>query len=308
MKSSRGFVTPVALILGLAVLFFAGPSVYNNQAFFLSTAVFMILALGLNLIYGFTGYLPFGYAVFVGMGAYGFAMGIKFGMPIYLAFLFSIFLSVVLAVVLLPLFRLRSHYFSIATLAAFEAVYYLVGSDYAKSYTGGPYGITLANVYQPGTIYIIAFLSLAFAVFVNAWVRGSRMGLALRAIRDNPLSASMDGVNVPVTRGLDWLLSALIAGLAGTIYGWYISFFYPETVFSLTFSLFVITFVIFGGMGTLVGPVIGVVTLYSLYDVVGISYPYYFDMIFGVLLVLLILFLPGGLSQVVERLIRRKLP
>lgn len=308
VKSRRELATPTGLVLGLAVLFFVGPLLYSNRAFFFTMAVFMILAFGLNLIYGYTGYLPFGYAVFLGMGAYGLAIGIKLGFPVPLAFLFSIAVSAALAVILLPLFRLRSHYFSIATLAAFEAVYYVVGNDHLTAYTGGPYGVTLVSIYQPQTVYLLAFAMLLVGVGANVWMKGSRMGLALQAIRDNPLAASMDGVNVPTMRGLSWIMSAVVAGTSGALYGWYISFFYPDTVFSLTTSVFVITFVIFGGLGTVLGPAIGVGVLYSLYDVVGISYPYYFEMIFGLLLVVLVLFLPRGVSQLVERYSGRRLP
>ena len=90
------------------------------------------------------------------------------------------------------------------------------------------------------------------------WLRNSRFGLALQAIRDDPVSAGMAGVSVVRGRTIAWLLSALVAGLVGGVFAWHISVFYPDTAFDLGISIFATVFVLFGGATTLTGPLLGV--------------------------------------------------
>ena len=97
------------------------------------------------------------------------------------------------------------------------------------------------------------------------------------------------------------LLSALIAGFAGGVFAWYVSVFYPETVFSGEFTIFAIVFALFGGTATVLGPIFGVLILYGIYNAVGISTPQYFQLIYGVLIMGLVLFLPNGLVSLFRR-------
>jgi branched-chain amino acid transport system permease protein len=133
------------------------------------------------------------------------------------------------------------------------------------------------------------------------FVRNSRFGMALQAIRDDPISAGMAGINVVRERIIAWLLSALIAGLAGSVFAWYVSVFYPETVFSGEFTIFAIVFALFGGNATVIGPILGVIILYGIYNAVGISTPQYFQLIYGALIMGLVLFLPNGLVSLLRR-------
>ena len=96
-----------------------------------------------------------------------------------------------------------------------------------------------------------------------------------------------------------------VAGLAGGSYAWTVSVFYPEAVFDVATSIFAIVFVLFGGAGTLAGPLLGVVLLYGLYNAIGITVPQYFQLIYGLLIMLLVLFLPNGLVSLFSRRGRR---
>jgi branched-chain amino acid transport system permease protein len=89
--------------------------------------------------------------------------------------------------------------------------------------------------------------------------------------------------------------------LAGGAYAWNLSVFYPEAVFTLQISVFAIVFSLFGGVGTVIGPIIGAGVLYSLYSAIGISEPQYFQLIYGGLIVLLVLFMPGGVLSLLTR-------
>jgi len=292
-----------ALIAAITLLVFGFvPYIYNNQFLLFNMMMYMALAQGLNIIYGYTGYLPFGYVGFFGVGAYGGALAITFlHWSPYLAVLTGGGVAVLVGIILIPLFRLSGAYFSIANLAAAEALYYIVANPHLESITQGPYGISLPHVYDPNGAYWTMLFILLFALVLSGLIRGSPFGLALAAIRENPLSASMSGVNVVKLRSISWLLSALVAGLAGAAFGWYISVFYPETVFSLGIGVFTIVFVLFGGIGTVLGPLVGTVILYGAYNYIGISTPQYFQLAYGLIIVFLVLFLPNGLVSLAKR-------
>ncbi len=298
----RGVREFLTVALPLLVALALAPLVYSNELLLFNFIVFLIVAQGLNAIYGFTGYLPFGYVGFFGAGAYGFALAVMHldASPL-LAMACAGVAAVALGVVLTPLLRLSGAYFAIANLAAAQAVYQVISNPALQDVTKGPYGVTLSSVFAPALSYGVALIILAATLALIAWLRNARFGLALQAIREDPVSAAMAGVAVVRGRTIAWLLSALIAGLAGGVFAWHISVFYPETAFDLSFSIFAIVFTLFGGAATQLGPILGVLLLYGLYNVIGITVPQYFQLIYGVLIVLLVLFLPDGLASLATR-------
>ena len=290
------------ILLPVVAAFAILPSLYSNHLLLFNFIIFMTLAQGLNVIYGFTGYLPFGYVGFFGAGAYGFSlMVIHLQSPPLLALGVGAAAAVVLALILTPLFRLSGAYFSIANLAAALAILQVVSNPNLENITKGPYGISLTGVFNPTLAYGIALAILAATLALVIYLRHSHFGMALRAIREDPISAGMAGINVVRERILAWLLSALVAGLAGGVFAWYVSVFYPETVFSVEFTIFAIVFVLFGGSATVIGPILGVVILYGIYNAVGISTPQYFQLIYGGLIMGLVMFLPNGLVSLLQR-------
>jgi branched-chain amino acid transport system permease protein len=290
------------ILVPLVALFAIAPSVYSNHLLLFNFMVFMMLAQGVNVIYGFTGYLPFGYVGFFGAGAYGFSlMVLHLQAPPLVALAVGAAAALALGLLLTPLFRLSGAYFSIANLAAALAVLQVVSNPNLEEITKGPYGISLSGVFDPTFAYATALAILAATVFLVIYLRNSRFGMALQAIREDSISASMSGINVVRERVIAWLLSALIAGLAGGVFAWYVSVFYPETVFSGEFTIFAIVFALFGGTATVLGPILGVAILYGIYNAVGISTPQYFQLIYGVLIMALVLFLPNGLVSLFRR-------
>jgi branched-chain amino acid transport system permease protein len=290
------------ILVPLVALFAIAPSIYSNHLLLFNFMVFMMLAQGVNVIYGFTGYLPFGYVGFFGAGAYGFSlMVLHLQAPPLVALAVGAAAALALGLLLTPLFRLSGAYFSIANLAAALAVLQVVSNPNLEEITKGPYGISLSGVFDPTFAYATALTILAATVFLVIYLRNSRFGMALQAIREDSISASMSGINVVRERVIAWLLSALIAGLAGGVFAWYVSVFYPETVFSGEFTIFAIVFALFGGTATVLGPILGVAILYGIYNAVGISTPQYFQLIYGVLIMALVLFLPNGLVSLFRR-------
>jgi len=295
-RHALAIVVPV--VGAMAVL----PALYGNHLLLFNFVVFMLLAQGVNVIYGFTGYLPFGYVGFFGTGAYGFSlMVVHLATPPLLALVAGGAAAVLLGLLLTPLLRLSGAYFSIANLAAALAVLQVVSNPDLQDITKGPYGIALNGIYQPTLAYGVALAILAATLMTVVYLRNSRFGMALQAIREDPISAGMAGINVVRERVIAWLISALIAGLAGSVFAWYVSVFYPETVFGSEFSIFAIVFALFGGPATVLGPLLGVIILYGIYNTIGITTPQYFQLIYGLLIMLLVLFLPNGLASLLRR-------
>ncbi|HUA07652.1 MAG TPA: branched-chain amino acid ABC transporter permease [Candidatus Acidoferrales bacterium] len=302
MTSKHPWITSGIALAVIAVFFLAAPSVYHNRSLLFSMMTFVALAQGLNLLYGFTGYLPFGYVGFFGTGAYTTSLLVLHTqVPVIGCVVIGGAVAVLVALILGPLLRLNGAYFSIANLAASQILYNIFSNQDLSTITGGPYGLKIDRVYDPvlsyGTMLVIVLLATALA----AYLRYSRFGLGIRAVHQDPTSAAMAGINVVRGRLIVWMFSAAVAGLAGGAYAWNLSVFYPDAVFTLQISVFAIVFALFGGVGTVIGPVIGAIVLDALYNGVGISTPQYFEFIYGLLIVLLVLFLPSGVVSLLQR-------
>lgn len=290
------------IALPLVAIFAVLPGVYQNHLLLFNFVIFLILAQGVNIIYGFTGYLPFGYVGFFGAGAYGFAVLVMhYQAPAVAAVLVAGVVGVIVGLLLTPLLRLSGAYFAIANLAASLAVLHLVANPALEPITRGPYGVSLSATFNPAHAYMAALVVLALTLGMVVFLKNSRFGLALQAVREDAVSASMAGVNVVRMRVIAWLASALVAGLAGGIYAWYVSVFYPDNVFSGEFSIFAIVFALFGGVASISGPIVGVVILYGVYNLIGFTTPQYFQLIYGLLIMGLVLFLPAGLVSLATR-------
>jgi branched-chain amino acid transport system permease protein len=205
------------------------------------------------------------------------------------------------AALLTPLLRLSGAYFAIASLAASLALLQIVANPRLEAITRGPYEVSLSGVFDPTLAYAVGLAILSGAIAVVVWLRNSRFGLALQAIRDDAISAAMAGVDVVRARVVAWMLSALIAGLIGGAFAWYVSVFYAETVFAGYYTNFALVFALFGGVNTAAGPLLGVALLYGTYNVIGISTPQYFQLIYGLLIMALLLFLPNGMVSLLRR-------
>ncbi len=302
MYRKKGIIYGLGITLLVIVLFIFLPNIYNNTSFLFNLMLYMALAEGLNIIYGFTGYLPFGYVGFFGAGAYSAALAILFlHFPPLIAVLVGGIGAFLIGIIFIPLLKLSGAYFAIANLAASQALYYIVANPNLEKITQGPYGISLANIYNPQVSYYVMLSILAFSMVTVIFIRFSDYGLALLSIKEDRVSASLAGINVPRERSIAWGLSSFIAGLSGGVYAWYVAVFYPTTVFSLEISVFVIVFVLFGGIGTLVGPLIGSLVLYSFYNFIGISTPQYFQLSYGLLIIIFALFIPNGILSIFEK-------
>lgn len=263
--------------------------------------VAIIMANGYNVIGGLAGYPSFGHAVFFGIGAYttGIAMN-TYGLP----FLPTVLLGAVVAalVALLtgpPLLRIRGHYFAIATIGLQIAVERLIEG---VQFFGGGSGWPTVVSYSQYELYLL-FVGLAIVSVGMVWaIRRSRFGYGLRALALNEEQAEMVGVPTGYYKTSAYVLSVIPVGLAGGLFAGWINFINLSTVFAIEISINMILYVILGGVGTLAGPIVGAVVLETSNQYLWSSLPNLHVMVYGLFMVLIVLYLPGGLMGAYEDL------
>jgi branched-chain amino acid transport system permease protein len=296
-----------ALLLVLASLAPVAANPYQ-LSFLLQLLMMVALAQSWNLISGMTGYVSFGHAVFFGVGAYTGALllvaGHNWGVVVALAALLSA--AVALPIGLLTL-RLRGPYFAIAMLGLNE-----VGRTVATLWvdlTEGGDGIALHPSLLP-TLETNYFTMLFLAILATlgiGMVLHSRFGLELKAIREDEGAAEMVGVNTIRDKIIAFAASAVIPGAVGAVYAYYTSFIDPTSVFLPALNIQMVVMVLLGGRGTLWGPVIGAVIIMSVREVTWAEFPALHSALLGVLMILVILFLPDGILSIFrKRGVRRR--
>jgi branched-chain amino acid transport system permease protein len=279
--------------------------------------LYALLAQAWNLLGGYCGQISLGNAVFFGIGAYtSSVLGLEAGLSPWLGMAAGMLLAVAVSQVIgYPCFRLRGHYFAIATIAVGEIVQTIVLNWDA---VGGARGINLPL--KPETLadfqfhrakwpYYYIALGLFAAVFgLTALVERSRLGYYFRAIREDPDAAQSLGVPLTRYKLMAIALSAAFSALGGTFYAQYVLFIDPESVFPLTLSILICLVAVLGGVGTLWGPLLGAVILIPLSEATRVYYGGTGKavdlMIYGGLIVLVAVFQPGGLAALLGRAAR----
>ncbi|HEX8599786.1 MAG TPA: branched-chain amino acid ABC transporter permease [Chloroflexia bacterium] len=297
------------------------------------TAAFTLLALGLNIVVGYAGLLDLGYAAFFAIGTYSYAILASslfdLHVPFWIMLIVSGIITALFGVVFgAPTLRLRGDYLAIVTLGFGEIVpIFILNLD---QLTGGTNGIAGVDKPAIGSIiiganndnisfYYLGLLLIALVVFIINRLRDSRMGRAWMAIREDELAAATMGINTTTAKLWAFGLGAALSGFAGTFYGSHLGFASPGQ-FSFSQSVLILCMVILGGMGNLWGVMLGAVVIYLLQTVVLIQFPTWISnlakdtdldflvnfnqnvrltdytfFIYGIILVLFMLFRPEGL-------------
>jgi len=263
------------------------------------------MATALNIVYGYTGYLPFGFVAFYGIGSYVTAMlWSRVHLPITLAILLSGIAGVLAAFLLSPTLRLKGIYFAITNFA-FASALQIIISVSPEEITGGSFGIMLAAAYNPLFSYYAILIVMLIAICFVWWLSNSRLGLALRCIKEDDVAAGVMGVDIVRCRLCAWLSAAFFASLVGGIDAWNTAVVDPATSFSILITTKSIVYAMFGGLGTVSGPIIGSFVLHTLDDIIWSSFPMANLLLLGLMIFLLILFLPKGVVGTVTDLLRR---
>lgn len=292
---------PAALLIGgLAVVPFLSVPRYI-VAFLLLTFMYVTLASSWNLISGFTGYVSFGHVAFFGVGAYTAAILItKLKVFWLLAAGAGGVAAVALAVPLgLIALRLKGPYFAIAMLGLAESLSII--ATVWESLTRGGSGIYLPPVLDLEAIYFTQLALAVCVVVLAAVIAQSKFGLRLLAIREDEGAIEALGFNTTRYKLAAFVMSAFFPGVVGGVFAWHTSYIDPPTVFSSAITLRMIIMTMFGGAGTVLGPVLGAVALSVVYELLWASFPFIHQSLLGVLIILLVVFLPGGLLSLRER-------
>lgn len=298
----------LVIVLGLAPVFSRGAAL-RETGFTILLAITM--AVSLNIIMGYTGYVSFGHVVFYGLGGY---MGMyligawKASLPI--AVLGGGATAALLAFLLgKAILRLRGAYFALATIGVNEAVRTFIANF--KPF-GGPTGIELQfSVYKPYggaaqalwlTYYAVLGISI-FAVAFSYFIKTSKFGLGLMSIREDEDAAEVLGVSTPNAKTLAFVFSAFLPGMLGVLFFFKNGNVEPGDAFRLNFSIESLVMIMLGGQGTLLGPIIGALGYQQLRGalltsnvMIGSLQLKDFQLVIaGLLMLLIILFIPSGL-------------
>jgi len=270
--------------------------------------IFMWIALAgsWNLISGLTGYVSFGHVAFFGAGAYAGAILVaSAGWPWPLAALAGGAAAVVLAVVIgYPCLRLKGPYFAIAMLGLNEVLRALV--SYFEGLTGGGNGLSLPTLDASVPIYYVMGV-LAIVVTAMSWlIVTSRFGLRLMTIREDEVAAEAMGIDTFHHKLAALLLSAVGPGVAGALMARDQGYIEPISVFPLAITVTMIVMALFGGKGTVFGPVLGAAALFVAQEIVWARYPYVHPLLFGAIIVGVVLLMPRGVLGLLQQ--RYRLP
>lgn len=294
------------LVLVIAALTAAGIALSltgNPYAMRVATTALMYagLALSWNVIGGYTGYPSFATAAFFGVGAYTGAIMQNAGLPVWQAWLAAPLVSAALAAAIgFAILRLRGHYFAVGSLVIPEVLREIVNS--ADRLTGGGMGLNLPvvrlSIQGQGSLFLAAMGIITIAALIMTMrIDRGRLGIAFRCIEQNEAAAVMIGVNATLYKVIAFTLSGLLAGAVGGVYANWINYIDPSDVFDVLISVKPIVMVLLGGAGTVYGPLLGAGLFVLLEEVVWRNFLTIHTGILGLIIVLLILFLPQGVAR-----------
>jgi branched-chain amino acid transport system permease protein len=308
---ARKPVTLALVVLGALALICAPLMLKNYGVYLLSQwAVYVIAAIGLNLMLGYAGQVSLAQGAFVGIGAYSSAILTTHGWPLGLVVIVALALCFAVGWVLgYPALRVRHHYLAFVTLA-FSTLAFLVYRN-EEWLTGGIYGISgvpRPNLFgldlsRPIPFYEFCLAVLAIVTAAMAWLIRSPWGRAFTALRENPVRALSLGIDTRLYTLMAFAIGSALAGLAGVVYAPLVQFVDPPA-FALQLSLSLLLMVIVGGQGYFFGPFLGAAVAVLLPEWLRFADNYYL-VIYALVVMVLMALCPQGLIGLGERIFER---
>ncbi|MES9857547.1 MAG: branched-chain amino acid ABC transporter permease [Sedimenticola sp.] len=310
MKRLGGLYSLGLLVVLLPIIF---PDNYFVTVVAVTAGLNAILAVSLNLLMGYAGQISLGHAAFVGIGAYGSAiLTTRYGWNPWPALVVGAAVTSLIAfIVARPILRLKGHYLAMATLGFGIIVHITLVQT--EQLTGGPDGlgdIPMLSLFGWAVDsdlrwYMVIGATLLLVVWLALNIINSRSGRALRALHGSEVAAEMMGIDTTATKTGVFVLAALIASVAGSLFAHQQAFISPDS-FSFFFSIELVTMVVLGGMASTWGAVVGAIILTFLPELL-VVFEDYEVMIFGAILMLMMIFLPQGLFPGLQALLRHRL-
>lgn len=293
----------IVIILAFIPLFFKKGYILN---LIILTCLYTVLSQSWNILGGFTGQISLGHSTFFGIAALIFRYLWSSGFPPYLALAASSISSLILASVIgFPSFKLRGHYFAIGTLAL-SMIAIITVQNLLPGVSFSP--PEFLSKYSLIPIYYMALIVATIAVLVVITLTHSKLGLALLCIREDEDSAEAIGINIFKYKVISMTISTLIAGLGGGLFSYYVASYYYYVPFDLGWSFDPVLISFIGGAGTVVGPIIGSICFVGLKELFAISLGQMNVLIFGIVFVFIVLFLPKGIIGIARYSLIRKRP
>lgn len=294
-----------------AAVMAAIPLAYSNNYYMKMLIVLginTIIVIGLNLLMGYAGQVSIGHAAFYGIGAYASAiMTTKYGMSAWLGIVAAVLVGGLIAyLIAIPSLRLKGHYLAMATLGFAEIVHILFLE--LREFTGGTdglYGVPAPAIAgfafdTPQRLYIMVWVILVASLVMALNLANSRVGRALRAVHGSEIAAASMGVDTAKYKIQVFVLSGILACIGGSLYASMAGYVSSES-FTIGVSITLVTMTVFGGMGNVWGAVVGASTLTVMQEYLK-SYDDYNLVIFGLILVFAMVFMPQGLYGAVSDL------
>jgi branched-chain amino acid transport system permease protein len=286
-------VVAAVLIVGALAAF---PLVAGETAlqYAINALLLATLAQGWNIVGGYAGYPSFGNSVFYGLGTYGTAIAMaQFHHSFATGLVWAAVLGAVCALIFgIPILRLRGPYFAIATLGL-SAVMGAIAANVPIA--GKNIGLILPLFRGDRLFYELSLALLVAATGTVLWLSRSRFGAGLIAIREDEDAAQVMGINTTAYKVAALALAAVFSALAGGIHAWWITFIDPSSAFDPTLNVRMVIMTLFGGPGTVLGPVIGAFVLSGVSEVLASQVSNVASLFYGFVIVVAVIFMPRGL-------------
>ena len=303
------------MFIGLLLIF----PIFVKTPYILHIAIMIFtyttLGVSWNILSGFAGQISLGQSVFFGVGGYTTALLlVKFGISPWIGMFGGVIVSIALSWLIgVPCFRLQGRYFAIATMAVVQIVYLVIARwEWAGGARGIYYplknwGIQAFTFRAKMPYYFIAMGMMLVAMAVIYYIEYSHIGYYLKTIRENTDAADAMGINVPKYKMIAMIFSASLAAISGTLFGQYLLFIDPDTMFMLSVPIMLVT--IIGGIGSILGPIVGAGILIPVQEIARIylsgSGRAVDQLLYGSLIVIVVIFQPKGIMGMVDSLINK---
>lgn len=290
-------------IIGIIILLAIVPLLIERTdiiTWFTFTLLYIALSQSWNIIGGFAGQQNLGHAAFFGIGALTTRYIWLYGLPLPLALLIGALAATIFAIIIgIPAFKLKGVYFIIGTLVLAEILRMIFDTILPRA---NVLPSELLGSYNLTPRYYLSLVVALLTVALVYWISRSKLGLGLLSIREDEDAAEASGVNTSKYKLIAFLISTFIAGLSGGVYAYYAVAAQPGYLFAPVWTFDAVIIVFVGGMGTIMGPIIGSVFFVLLKQLLSLYLPGGSHvLIFGILFIIVVLFLPGGLIGMVSK-------
>jgi len=297
----RGILTTIVILCVL-------PFILQNSFHYEIAIMCMlnaVICIGLNMLVGYTGQISLGHGAFAGLGAY-------IAVVLSTTYEFDPVLSIIISCIILaflayfiskPILKLEGHYLAMGTLAVGIIISIVLTNE--SDITGGPDGMGVGSFHILGYVfendiqwYVISAILLVFSIWSLQNIINSPFGRILRCIRDSETAAKAIGADVSYYKTYVFILSVIIATIAGSLYSYYSGFISPEES-GFTRSIHLVVMIVFGGLGRLYGAVFGAIIITALPQLLTSLHDYE-HMVFGAIIIFVMIFMPKGIVSIFD--------